>query len=220
MPEAAYIFDMDDTLVATSPMWRRAEEALLRALGEEWSADLAQRYKGMNALDVASVIHDHVQPALSRLECQQILRNVLIQEFCSGCIRAMHGAVELVRQLHGQAPLAVASGSPLVCIESAMESLGIRQCFDALLTSELVSRGKPHPDIFLVAARKLNVEPSDCVVFEDSLIGTQAGKAAGMQVICVPSGQHRQEIAQLADVILPTLADALPHPIISSEAAE
>jgi beta-phosphoglucomutase-like phosphatase (HAD superfamily) len=200
---AGYVFDMDDTLVASAAIWKAAEQRLLEVLGSSWDAELANRYKGMNALDVAAMIYAHLKPANYTCgECQKIMRDALIGGFTSSPIRAMEGAVDLVRRLYGSAPMAIASGSPLSVIQHATKELGIAGCFNVMLSSESVARGKPHPDIFLAAAKALAVSPEQCIVFEDSLVGVKAARVAGMSVVCVPSAGNAAAIGELANVVL------------------
>jgi HAD superfamily hydrolase (TIGR01509 family) len=209
---AAYIFDMDDLLIRSTAIWTKAERTLLAAIGQEWTPELAIQYKGMNALDVAATIHRLCQPPMPLEQCQKLMRDSLLESFAAK-IEAMAGAVELVRALHGQRPMAVASGSPLAAIRSALGQLGIIECFDQVITSESVARGKPHPDVFLAAAKALGVEPEKCLVFEDSLIGVKAAVAAGMSVACVPSGPA-EEIHRLTPHVFDTLAAVLDQPAL------
>lgn len=202
---SALIFDMDDLLVFSAPLWAAAEETLLRALGAQRSEELAARYKGMNALDVTRVIHEALHPPLPLAKCQKIMRDALIAAF-SADLRPMPGAVELVRRVRGRWPMAVASGSPPPAIERALTALGIRDRFDHIISSESVARGKPHPDVFLAAAAALGVPPPQCLVLEDSLIGVHAARAAGMRVFAVPSGHHEQ-VAREATRVFASLAE-------------
>jgi HAD superfamily hydrolase (TIGR01509 family) len=206
----AYIFDMDDLLIRSTAIWTRAERALLAAIGQEWTPELAIQYKGMNALDVAATIHRVCGPTMPLEQCQKVMRDSLLESF-AGKIDAMAGAVELVRALHGRRPMAVASGSPLAAIRTALGQLGILACFDRVITSESVKRGKPHPDVFLAAATALGVEPGRCLVFEDSLIGVKAAVAAGMRVACVPSGPA-DEIRRLTPHVFESLSAVLAEP--------
>lgn len=183
----ALLFDMDDTLVATAAIWRDAEEHLLKSIGAVWTAELSATYKGKNALDVAATIHAALRPTQDLPTCQRIMRDRLIANFHAKAPLAVPGAVDLVRRLRHLGPSAVASGSPLPAIEHALASIGLGSAFNQLISSESVKRGKPSPDVFLAAAEKLGVRPADCVVFEDSLIGAQAAKAAGMRCIVRPS---------------------------------
>ena len=184
----AFLFDLDDTLAATAPIWRDAEEHLLQSLDAPWSLELAARYKGMNALDLATAVHRELRPTVSRAECQRIMRSRLLANFGRGPINAIDGAIDLVHRCRDVgAAMAVASGSPLEAIELALDTLRIRDCFALVLSSEQVARGKPHPDVYLATAEQLKVQPENCLVFEDSLVGAQSAGAAGMHCAVRPS---------------------------------
>ena len=133
------------------------------------------------------------------------MRTRLIEEFRRGVVE-MPGAVGLVQRLVGKYPLALASGSPMEAINMSLQTLGIQRCFDQVISSESVARGKPNPDVFLRAAELLQVPPANCVVFEDSLVGVTAARAAGMQCYAVPSG-HLTEITALATRVFASLAE-------------
>ena len=169
----AIIFDMDETLVDTGKLWRRAEAELLESLGHVWTAERAARYKGRNVADVATFIHEDVGAAGPVGNARTFLRQALFRSFESGPIEPMPGAVACVRRLAPHGPMAVASGSPLPLIELAMTRLGIRDAFEVLMSSESVPRGKPHPDVFLATAQSLGVPPESCLVLEDSLAGAR-----------------------------------------------
>ena len=213
-PPAALIFDLDDTLVATSALWREAESRLLEEIGHRWSPELAIQYKGMNALDVAATIHRLLQPALPVKSCQEIMRNALFRAFEKGAPEPMPGAVSCVRSLAGLFPLALASGSPLPLIKLALQHLNLQDHFTVLLSSESVARGKPFPDIFLAAAKTLGADPARCLVFEDSLLGVQAARAAGMACFAVPSSSPK-EIAQIATRTFASLSEVTPDDVKS-----
>lgn len=184
------LFDMDDTLAATAAHWRQAETALLSSLGHQWDAQLARSYKGMNALDIAVVVHRALAPAnVTASDCQITMRNALRDAFTNAPPSPMQGCVDCARRLTTSHRMALASGSPLELIELTLKNLGITDCFELLISSESVARGKPNPDVFLAAADKLQVQPSSCVVIEDSVIGVQAARAAGMRCIAIPSSE-------------------------------
>lgn len=214
-PPAALIFDMDDTLVATGELWREAESRLLEQIGHRWSPELAIHYKGMNALDVAATIHLLLHPTLPVKSCQEIMRNALFRAFEKGALEPMPGAVTCVRAFTGIMPLALASGSPLPLIELALQRLEVREAFDVLISSESVAHGKPFPDIFLAAANALGVDPARCLIFEDSLIGVQAARAAGMACFAVPSSSH-MEIAQIATRTFSSLDNITMNDVMSA----
>lgn len=200
----AIIFDMDETLVDTGKLWRRAEAELLESLGHDWSAERAARYKGRNVADVGTFIHEDVGNAGPVEGSRIFLREALFRAFESGPILPMPGAVACVGRLASLGPMAVASGSPLPLIELAMTRLGIRDAFTCLISSESVPMGKPHPDVFLAAATALEVPAESCLVLEDSLAGALAAKAAGMACYIVPSVEI-PELAQVATRVFATL---------------
>ncbi len=122
------------------------------------------------------------------------------------------GAVEAVRTLHAAGlPLAVASSSNRPLIDAVLEAAGIAACFAATVSSEEVARGKPSPDVYLEAARRLGVDPSACAAVEDSANGIRAAAAAGMRVIAYPNTRFppAPDALALADVVLDGL-DGLP----------
>jgi beta-phosphoglucomutase-like phosphatase (HAD superfamily) len=192
-----FIFDMDDTIARTAPIWRAAERALLDRIGATWSEELALQYKGMNALDVAATVHRLLAPSLPVAECQRVMREALLEGFRAGRATEMFGAVACVRRVARLGPAALASGSPLPGIRIVLDQLGLTDAFQLVISSESVARGKPHPDVFLAAAAALGVAPERCLVFEDSLVGVRAAQAAGMRCFAVPSS-HPEEIAQTA----------------------
>jgi beta-phosphoglucomutase-like phosphatase (HAD superfamily) len=192
-----FIFDMDDTIARTAPIWRAAECALLDRVGAAWSEELALQYKGMNAPDVAATIHRLLAPPLAVAECQRVMRDALLDGFRAGRATEMAGAAACVRRMARLGPAALASGSPLPGMRLVLEQLGLSDAFKVVISSESVPRGKPHPDVFLAAAVVLEVPPERCLVFEDSLVGVRAARAAGMRCFAVPSS-HPQEIAQIA----------------------
>jgi len=207
---AGCIFDMDDLLVDTSRVWNTAEESLLARLGQKRTPEVAVRWNGLNAADVARTMHEIFRPPWPLPEFQAMLREALVANYrASPELGPMPGAVELVRALSDRYPLAVASGSPLEGIAIALERLGIRDSFAVLISSEEVPRGKPAPDVFLAAAARLRVQPARCLVFEDSLAGARAARAAGMACFSVPSAEH-DKVAALSTRVLRNLAEAIP----------
>ncbi len=206
------IFDMDELLVDSIHIWRAAEVGMIAAMGHTWTVELARQYKGMSVANVAATAWRVLKPAEPVEHYQRMLRRALIEEYAVADIPPMDGAVDLVRRLQGLAPMAVASGSPLEGIERAMQRLDIRGCFDAIVSSESVARGKPAPDVFLKAAECLHADPAHCLVFEDSLHGVHAALAAGMKVFAVPTVAP-DEISRLATATFRTLAAVTPEEV-------
>jgi HAD superfamily hydrolase (TIGR01509 family) len=125
------------------------------------------------------------------------------------------GAVEAVRRTAGAFPLALASSSNREIFEAVLELAGLAQCFRATVSSEEVERGKPAPDVYLEAARRLGVEPGRCAAVEDSHAGIRSAKSAGMRVMAIPNASYPpdEEALELADVTLASLDELTPERI-------
>ena len=100
-------------------------------------------------------------------------------------VQPIHAVVEIARAHHGIIPMAVASGGTEIIINQVLEHLKIRHLFGAVVTSEMVTKQKPAPDIFLEAARRIGVEPQFCRGYEDTDLGMQAIRDAGMEAVDV-----------------------------------
>jgi HAD superfamily hydrolase (TIGR01509 family) len=127
------------------------------------------------------------------------------------------GAVEAVERIAARWPLALASSSNRPLIDAALEAAGLARCFRATVSSEEVPRGKPAPDVYLEAARRLGVEPTRCAAIEDSHSGIRSAKAAGMRVVAVPNATYPpgEDALAEADVVLRSLAELTPETIES-----
>jgi HAD superfamily hydrolase (TIGR01509 family) len=122
------------------------------------------------------------------------------------------GAVEAVRRVAGSFRLALASSSNRPLIDLVLELAGLVPSFAATVSSEEVERGKPSPDVFLEAARRLGVAPERCAAVEDSANGIRAASAAGMRVVAIPNRRYppSADALALADVVLESLAELTP----------
>lgn len=208
-PIKAIIFDMDDTLISSATSWQHAERRLYERLGATYSAEVSERYKGMNAWDVARTIHAYLTaPSLSAEECGRLLREYLFEEF-SRPLEQKAGADSCVRALAVYYPLCIASGSPLEAINQVVAQCGWTGLFSCIVSSESVAHGKPAPDVFLAATAQMAMPPAACLVVEDSLHGATAAQRAGMPCVVVPSSDD-PAIPRAATRALPTLAALTP----------
>ena len=125
------------------------------------------------------------------------------------------GAVEAVRRAAGAFPLGLASSSNRPIFEEVLELARIADCFRATVSSEEVERGKPAPDVYLEAARRLGADPARCAAVEDSHAGIRSAKSAGMRVIAIPNASYPpdDEALELADVTLASLDELTPERI-------
>ena len=199
---AAVIFDMDGLLVDSEPCWQAAQMGVFTALGVPLTAALARETVGLRT-------HDHIAYWYKRYPWGPLdevaIRERIVQRATALLLRraaALPGAIETVEALGASGMgLAVASSSPGSVIDAVLERLGIRELFHVLHSAEHERRGKPHPDVYLMTARLLDVEPESCIAIEDSVNGLQAAKSAGMRCIAVPAppdaGDSRFETADL-----------------------
>ncbi|MHB8519922.1 MAG: HAD family hydrolase [Limisphaerales bacterium] len=177
------IFDCDGTLADTMPLHWRAWQAVIRKYGLHFSEARFYALGGVPSRDILKGLSqeqgvpiDHV--AVAR-EKEATYLPLIAQ------VEPINAVVGVARECFGKIPLAVASGGSRKVIEQVLDHLGIRQLFAAIVTSEDVVRQKPAPDIFLEAARRISVPPQFCRAYEDTDLGLQAIRAAGMEAVDV-----------------------------------
>lgn len=189
----SWIFDFDDTLVSGGGAWKTAETELIERLGGYYDPDIAASYRGLNAIDVATVIcRGFHQDSEAAARHGAVLRARLI-ELAARSATAMPGATELLRRISAKRRVVIASGSPSEAIAGVVDVLGWREYVEFWVSSESVPAGKPEPDVFLETCRRLGTIPERCLVVEDSIPGVEAAMAAGMRCIAVPSRGVRIE---------------------------
>jgi len=190
--EHAIIFDMDGVLSDTQRLHASVESALFAERGITISPEeITERYAGVADADFFPAV---LGTGLDGATLEWLIREKWTRMMgrSRGAIRPMEGAVELVRALAASGtPLAVASSSPLGFIHHVLHALEIGGCFAVRASADEVPHGKPAPDVFLLAARRLAVEPSRCTVIEDAVAGMQAAARAGMRCIALVADPDR-----------------------------
>lgn len=202
MRPAAVLFDNDGLTLDTEPIWTRAEEVLFARYGSEFTMD-HKRYILGSSPAVAAVkleeILGHPGPALTAE-----LYELTIAAFADG-VAPMPGALELIAALRDAGtPIGLVSNSTRAFVDAALAAAGLADAFAVTVVGEEVAESKPAPDAYLAAAAALGVDPAGCVVLEDSPTGVQAGRAAGMRTIGIPSVDG---IDLDADLVAPSLTD-------------
>jgi beta-phosphoglucomutase family hydrolase len=184
---AAYIFDLDGTLVDTMPLHYAAWEAALRNAGLEGRLDENMFYElgGVPSRRVASLLGAHhgltLDPEKVYLEKEGLFKASLQK------LELVAPVIEFARRVSATHPVAIASGGTRDVVRSTLEKTGLAPLFPVVVTADDVQHGKPAPDMFLMAARLMHVAPADCLVFEDGQPGIKAAEAAGMKWVFVPS---------------------------------
>lgn len=208
----AVIFDMDGLLVDSEVYWEEARRRYCADNGCTWRAEDELTVKGNNSHEWAAAITKRCglgeQPERLIEAVVAYMRVLYAQD-----LPLLPGSTEAVRTLSKQYPLAVASSSPPALIEYVMAEAEIRDRFEVIVSADEVGRGKPAPDVFLVAAEKLGIPPESCAVFEDSSAGILAARAAGMFIIAVPNPHYppHGDALREADAVLDSLVDFRPE---------
>ena len=204
---AAYLFDLDGTLLDTETVWVEATWAYLRAKGLDATREFCmQVVYGRSWFDVYDDIVEAYPELDMGLERMQAELDAFFYAARDRADVRIPGSVALLRKLAKTTPCCIVSGSPCEHIADAIKLMDVTDCVAFYLGASDYPFGKPHPAGFLMAAERLGVEPEDCVVFEDSAVGVASGKAAGMKVVALAMPFHpRQDVAS-ADLILDDLA--------------
>jgi sugar-phosphatase len=205
----AIIFDMDGLLIDSEPLWRIAEIEALSAVGIPISEEDAVETTGLRTDEVVELWYARYpwpDPTKKEMEARIITRLIALARERG---RLMPGVRETLDAVSAAGyPLAIASSSTSEIIAAVLETLGIGSYFQVTQSAEHEPYGKPHPGVYIEAARRLGVEPWRCLAFEDSPNGVIAAKAARMRCIAVPDPALKDDRRlRAADLILPSLAE-------------
>ena len=208
----AFVFDLDGVLLDSEQVWDEAREQLAQERGGRWHPQAQRDMMGMSSPEWSRYMHEVIglpEPP-DEINREVVERLAAIYEEHLPVIDGARGAVE---RMGARWPLGVASSSNRELIELVLERLGVAQLFAATVSSEEVARGKPAPDVYLEAARRLNVDPKKAAAVEDSHNGILAAKAAGMCVLAIPNAHFPPEPDALeqADAVVGSLADLTPE---------
>jgi HAD superfamily hydrolase (TIGR01509 family) len=214
VPVEAVVFDLDGVIVDSEHVWDEAREGLARERGGRWHEGAQRDMMGMSSVEWSQYMHDVIgladPPEEISAEVVRRLEAIYRKE-----LPLVPGAREAVERLAAVWPLALASSSNRPLIDLVLELSGLAPHFQVTVSSEEVPRGKPAPDVYLEAARRLGVEPERCAAIEDSESGIRAAKAAGMRVIAIPNPRYPpdEHALALADVVLDEIAELTPSSI-------
>ncbi|XP_044974024.1 bifunctional riboflavin kinase/FMN phosphatase-like [Hordeum vulgare subsp. vulgare] len=208
---SAVIFDLDDTLLDTDSVTRGVLNDFLATYGKSVDAEKEEGRLGQRYVEYAAgIITDYGLP-LTLEEYSQAIFPLYLKSWQKA--KPLPGVRRLLKHLHKNGiPLALASNSKMRTIgQKIMKLEELKDCFSEVLGVDQVSRGKPCPDIYLEAAKRLGVSPSSCLVIEDSLVGIRGAKASGAMVVAVPSLQTERQRYSIADLVLCSLLDFHPE---------
>lgn len=201
---SALVFDMDGLMIDSERLYFAAEREMAAAFGQELRDEQLWPLMGRKPIESLRLLRGILGIETSPEELLA-WRNRLMLEKMGRDLGAMPGLFEILEAFHGRLKLAVATGAQREFLDIALGTLRIRRYFDVLQTADGLERGKPDPEIYRIACRRLGLPPGECVVLEDARNGVLAGKAAGCQVIAVPSDYTRGQDFSEADWVEPDL---------------
>jgi HAD superfamily hydrolase (TIGR01509 family) len=207
----AVVFDMDGVLLASEEVWDEVREAYVRERGGRYDEAIQRAMMGMSSTEWSGYLHETAGvPEEPDAINEEVVRRMLASY--REHLPLIDGATDAVHRLAAKYPLGLASSSNREIIDTVLDVAGLAACFSATVSSEEVAHGKPAPDVYLEAARRLGVEPMQCAAIEDSHGGIRSAKAAGMYVIAVPNPLYppdEESLAQ-ADKVIRSLAELDP----------
>lgn len=205
----AIIFDMDGLLINSEPVWFRARKDLLKNKEIDWTWDNQTQTMGLSTKDWLEYMFSQAKGMFTKEEILTGIIDRMKKYYLNGEVDIMHGANEALKFAKDNFKVGLASGSYKEILYSVVKVNNWVANFDEILSSDDMERGKPNPDIYLEVARRLGVQPEECIVLEDSRDGIKAGVAAGAKVIAVPSKEVKvpQEVLDSAFAVIDTLND-------------
>ena len=204
----AVVFDLDGVLLQSEEVWDAVRERYVRERGGRYDDEVQRAMMGMSAPEWSRFLHEEAGvPDEPDAINDEVVRRMLAAYRDE--LPLLPGAVAAVQRTAAAFPLALASSSNREVFEEVLELAGIAGCFSATVSSGQVERGKPAPDVYLEAARRLGVDPTHCAAVEDSHAGIRSAKSAGMRVVAIPNAAYPpdEEALELADVVVRALDD-------------
>src|SRR3712207_1989813 len=214
----AVIFDLDGVLADSEQVWDAARRRLTQDSGGRWSESATQDMMGMSSIEWSRYMHEELGVKMPPEEI-----SAAVVERMEGLYREhlplVSGAREAAQRVAARWPLGLAPSANRPVIEVVLELSDLRGFFETTVSSEEVARGKPAPDVYLEAARRLGVDPTLCAAVEDSSSGILSAHAAGMRVVAIPNQVFppSEDALEAADAVIPSLQE-LHQEVIDSGA--
>jgi HAD superfamily hydrolase (TIGR01509 family) len=204
----AVVFDLDGVIVDSEHLWDEVREKLAHERGGRWHERAQADMMGMSAPEWSRYMHEVVGLAESPAEIDQLVVEGMLERYAER-LPLIDGATDAVLRVAGSFRLALASSSNRRVIDAVLDAAGLASSFEVTVSSEEVGRGKPAPDVFLEAARRLELPPARCAAVEDSGNGIRAAHAAGMRVVAIPNRRYPppEDAVVLADLVLPAIGE-------------
>jgi HAD superfamily hydrolase (TIGR01509 family) len=214
----AVVFDLDGVIIDSEELWDEIREGLARERGGRWSEQAQADMMGMSSTEWSRYMHEAVGLPEPPEEINREVVRRMLDRYSQG-LPLIDGAVDAVKRLAARWPLGLASSSNRELIDHVVELAGLAPYFKVTVSSEEVERGKPAPDVYLEAARRLGVQASRSVAIEDSASGIRSAHAAGMQVVAIPNRAFPPpaDVLALASVVLESIKELDPEVVTGAE---
>lgn len=204
----AFIFDMDGVIIDSEPIHFDIDVKTMKYLGINISPQELERFVGMTNPDMWRILKQEYNISMPIEEIIDVQLSSKIKVVRELELAPIDGIVELILELKKlDMKLGIASSSPRIFINEVLKKFQIEAYFECVVSGEEVTNGKPAPDIYLEAARQLNVNANECIVLEDSRNGIKAAKAASMRCIGFINPNSGDQDLSLADVIVSTIRE-------------
>lgn len=208
----AVFFDQDGVLVDSEGAWDAARRAIVAEYGGHWREEATRAMMGMSAPEWSRYLHDELGVALPPEE----ISARVVERLLAGYERELPlvpGAVDAVKRVAARWPVGLASSANREVIDAVLAASGLAGVFGATVSGEEVARGKPAPDIYLEAARRLDVDAARSAAVEDSTNGLRAAAAAAMRVVAFPNREFppAEDALALASLVLGSLDELTPQ---------
>jgi HAD superfamily hydrolase (TIGR01509 family) len=210
----AVVFDLDGLILETEELWDEVREGLAHERGGRWSDQAQSDMMGMSSPEWSRYMHEVVGLAEQPEEINREVVARMLDRYAKR-LPLIDGAVEAVKRIAERWQLGLASSSNRELIDRALDVSGLAHYFRATVSSEEVARGKPAPDVYLEAARRLGVDPRTAAAIEDSSSGIRSAHAAGMRVVAIPNRTFPppDDVLALASTVLPSIRELRPEAV-------
>ena len=204
----AVVFDLDGVLLDSERLWDQARREVAIGHGGHWRADATAAMLGMSSVEWSQYMRDTLGVDLAPDRIVELVVAGLLEQYRRR-LPLIPGAVAAVQRIGRRWPLALASSAGRPVIDAVLAIAGLQHEFQATVSSEEVPRGKPAPDVYLEAARRLGQPPRACAAVEDSANGIRSALAAGLHVVAVPNPDYPPPAGVLAEaqIVLRSLAE-------------
>jgi HAD superfamily hydrolase (TIGR01509 family) len=199
-------------LIESEQIWDEVRRKAVVDLGGRWREGATRAMQGMSAPEWSRYVHEQLGVAAPPERIGEVVVGGVLERYRRS-LPLLPGAVAAVRRMSARWPVAVASSANRVLIDHVVQYAGLHDAFAVTVSSEEVARGKPAPDVYLEAARRLGVPATRCAAVEDSANGIRSAKAAGMTVVAIPNREFPPppDVLEIADIVIRDLDELRPE---------